>query len=80
MNLAKTYDQGKIVTYNGSAKASFAEIVSVNVENGEYKRNMLFSNKESKTAVIPYASAMIDGHCFIYSVRGKRKQFTTLTF
>ncbi len=80
MNTAKTYDAGKVATYAGSAKKSFAEIVSIELATGEYKRNMLFSSKESQTAVIPSASSMVDGHCFIYSVRGKRKQFTTLTF
>jgi hypothetical protein len=80
LNLAKTYDAGKVASFSGSAKKSFAEIVSVELDNGEYKRNMLFSSKESETAVIPSASSMVDNHCFIYSVRGKRKQFTTLTF
>lgn len=88
INTAKSYDIGKIATFNGSAKKSFAEIVQVDLTSGQYKRNMLFSSKESETTIIPSVSSMVDGQCFIYSVRekysitgtGKKQQFSTLTF
>jgi len=76
----KTYDKGKIAEYNGNPSKSFAEIVAVDLQSGKYNRHMLFSSKDSKTAIVPGASSMVGGHCFIYSVRGKKKQFTTLTF
>lgn len=80
MNTAKTYDAGKIVAFTGNSKKTFAEVVSVDLKNGEYKREMLFSPKESNTYIVPSLSEMVDNTCYVYSVKGKKKQFTTIVF